>query len=138
MTYELLDHTADIGFRAVGETLGEAFENATKAFADIVDHDEPPEPTNEREVTVESEDLEALLFDYLAHLVYVQDVQDVLVLDADLAVQVDDGGRARIEGVLLVRPRTNRGYLDVKAPTYNGMVVEEDGEDWTLEAVLDI
>lgn len=134
MTYEILEHTADVGFRATGETLAEAFESATRAFAEIVSYENPPEAEDELRVEVEAEDVEALLFDYLARLIYVQDVEGVVVVDADAEATEDP---PRVEATLHVAP-TRRGFMDIKAPTYSEMSVEEDDEGWTLEAVLDI
>lgn len=134
MTYEILDHTADIGFRATGETLGEAFESATRAFADIVAYEDPPEPTDEVHVEVEAENLEALLFDYLDRLIYTQEVEGVVVVGAE-AEATDDP--PRVEATLSVAP-LRRGLMDIKAPTYSEMRAEHDDAGWTLEAILDI
>ena len=133
MTYEILEHTADVGFRATGETLAEAFESATRAFAEIVSYEDPPEADDGIRIKVEAEDLEALLFDYLDRLIYTQDVEGVVVVDADAEATNDP---PRVEATLHVAP-TRRGFMDIKAPTYSDMRAEkEDG--WVLEAVLDI
>jgi SHS2 domain-containing protein len=133
MTYEILEHTADVGFRATGETLAEAFESATRAFAEIVSYEDPPEADDGIRIKVEAEDLEALLFDYLDRLIYTQDVEGVVVVDADAEATNDP---PRVEATLYVAP-TRRGFMDIKAPTYSDMRAEkEDG--WVLEAVLDI
>ncbi|MFP4175266.1 MAG: archease [Halobacteriales archaeon] len=136
MSHEVLGHTADAKFRATGDTLSDAFESATRAFAEIVGSDEL-EPTDELRVEVETpdEDIEALLFDYLARLIYLQDVNGVAIVDGDVNATAEP---PRVEGTLHVAPvRTSSGLLDIKAPTYNEMVAEED-DGWTLEAVLDI
>lgn len=137
MTYELLEHTADVGFRATGETLAAAFESATRAFADIVAYDDPPEPTDEMRVEVEAdgEDIEALLFDYLDRLIYTQDVEGVVVVDAE--VEADEDALS-VDALLHVAPIGDGAYLDIKAPTYSDMRAESESEGWTLEAVLDI
>ncbi|MDZ7689066.1 MAG: archease [Halobacteriales archaeon] len=134
MTYEILDHTADVGFRAKGETLAEAFESATRAFAEIVSYENPPEATDEVRVEVEAEDAEALLFDYLDRLIYTQDVEGVVVVDAEVEADED---ALRLDATLHVAP-IQRGYMDIKAPTYSEMVAEKDDGECVLEAVLDI
>lgn len=135
MTYELLDHTADVGFRATGETLAEAFESATQAFADIVAYEDKPEPTDELRVEAEADDPEALLFDYLDRLIYTQDVEGVVVVDAD--VEADQRSFC-LDAVLRITPIGDEAYLDIKAPTYSEMLAEKDDGGWALEAVLDI
>jgi len=135
MKYEILEHTADVGFRATGESLDEAFETATEAFTEIVTYDEVPEAEGEIEVSAGADDFEAVLFDYLDRLIYTQDVEGVVVVGAK--VEASDGP-PRIEADLDVAPVEGGAYMDIKAPTYNGMVVKKDEEGWTLEAVLDI
>jgi len=134
MAHEILEHTADVGFRATGETLAEAFESATRAFAEIVSYENPPEPTDEIEIDVEAENLEALLFDYLARLIYVQDVEGVVIADADVTATEEP---PRVEATLHVAP-SRRGFMDIKAPTYSDMRAEHDDDGWILEAILDI
>lgn len=135
MTYELLDHTADVGFRARGVTLSDAFETATEAFTEIVAYDDPPEPEGVIEVSAEADDIEAVLFDYLDRLVYTQDVDGVVIVGADVEASEDP---PRIEASLDVAPLEGGAYMDIKAPTYNGMVATQDEDGWTLEAILDI
>lgn len=135
MAYELLEHTADVGFRATGEAFAEAFEGATRAFADIVAYEDPPEPTDELQVEAEADDPEALLFDYLDRLIYTQDVEGVVVVDAEVEA---DEKNLRLDAVLRVAPIGDEAYLDIKAPTYSEMRAERDDGGWALEAVLDI
>jgi SHS2 domain-containing protein len=135
MSYEVLGHTADAKLRATGATLAEALEYATRGFTELVGAD-GLEPTDEVRVEVETpgEDVEALLFDYLARLIYVQDVEGVAVVDAEVEATAEP---PRVEATLSVAP-VRGGLLDIKAPTYNEMVVETDDGGWTVEAVLDI
>jgi SHS2 domain-containing protein len=134
VTHEILGHTADAKFRATGDTLSDAFESATRAFAEIVGAEEL-EPTDEVDVEVETpdEDIEALLFDYLDRLIYTQDVEGVVVVDADVNASEE---HPRVEATLEVAP-VEPGLMDVKAPTYNEMRADRD-DAWVLEAVLDI
>jgi SHS2 domain-containing protein len=134
VSHEVLGHTADAKFRATGETLSGAFESATRAFAEIVGA-EGLEPTDEVCVNVETpeEDIEALLFDYLDRLIYTQDVEGVVVVDAEINASEDP---PRAEATLHVA-HTEPGLMEVKAPTYNEMRADRD-DGWVLEAVLDI
>lgn len=87
MSYEILDHTADAKFRATGDSVEEAFSEVVKAFGDIVGTD--PEAGNTRHnVKVEAENYEALLFDFLDELIYLQDANNIAVCHAeDLEVE---------------------------------------------------
>lgn len=136
MTYELLEHTADEKFRATGETLEEAFSEATKAFSEIVKGDKG---SVKHRIKVESESHEALLFDFLDKLILLQDTEEVAVSHAE-NVEIDEKENIyTLTADIITDPITpGLNYTDVKAPTYNEMNVGfEDGE-WVLEAVLDI
>ncbi len=137
MRYEILSHSADEKFRAKGETLEEAFKQATAAFSEIVKGDQG---STTHTIQVESESHEALLFDYLERLIFLQDTEGVAVSYAEkVKIQERESGYT-LEAEVKTDPITAAmNYTDIKAPTYNEMRVEyEEGEGWVLEAVLDI
>ncbi len=130
-------HTADEKFRATGETIEEAFEDAAKAFSEIVKGENGKV---RHSIEIESESLEALLFDFLDRLIFLQDTEGVAVSHArNMEVEELEQGYG-LEADIMVEPITPAmNFTDVKAPTYNEMVAEyREGEGWTLEAVLDI
>ncbi|MBY6294278.1 hypothetical protein GLU60_02720 [Nanohaloarchaea archaeon H01] len=137
MSYEILEHSADEKFRAEGGALEEAFSEAVKAFAEIVGAD--PEAGQVRHsIQIESENSEALLFDFLDRLVFLQDTEDVVVNQAkELSIEEKEDGY-RLKATLWTDPiDESSDYLDIKAPTYNEMKVDYD-ESWIIEAVIDI
>lgn len=139
MSYEILEHPADEKFRSVGEDLEEAFSDAVKAFGEIVGSD-PEAGEYRHKIEVESENQEALLFDFLDRLIFLQDTERVAVCRSeDLEVE-DKEDSYKIEATIWVDPiDREESYQDIKAPTYNEMKVDyEKGTGWVLEAVLDI
>ena len=56
--YELIDHTADIGVKAYGKTLDEAFENAAKAMFDIITDKSEIESIGQFDISLEAPNLE--------------------------------------------------------------------------------
>jgi len=63
--YELLEHPADIGFRAFGESLGNLFANSALAMLSIAGDPAAAEPRHSYALTARSEDRESLLVDWL-------------------------------------------------------------------------
>lgn len=136
MGYEILEHTADEKFRATGETIEEAFAEAVKALSDIVGGGNGEAVYD---IEVESENREALFFDFLDQLIQLQDTEGVMVSHAE-EVKVEEAGDSyRLEASILVDPidPSNRG-LDIKGPTYSEMVVDYGDGEWVLQAVLDV
>jgi len=135
--YEILEHSADEKFRAEGSTREEAFSEVVRAFAEIVGGD--TEGMYKHSVRVESENLEALLYDFLDELIFLQDSEGVVVSHAEKVgfEELEDG--FRVEADLLVDNITSdMSLLDIKAPTYNEMKVDYSEGLWSLEAVLDV
>jgi len=137
MSYEILEHSADEKFRAQGKTLDKAFSEAVKAFSEIVDGGGG---MYTHSIDVESENLEALLFDFMDRLINLQDVEGVVISHAKNLDYEELDGSHRIKADILVDTiDLNDQPLDIKAPTYNEMKVDYIKEEgWKLEAVLDI
>ncbi|GAB7095350.1 hypothetical protein JCM30237_25030 [Halolamina litorea] len=138
MSFELLEHPGDAKLRARGETLEDAFSGVVDAVSALVGGTGIDGPETTREVELAARNPEALLFDFLDRLILFQDLEDVVVTRATaLAIEeTDDGVRlsATLHGVAIPPDRT---LLDVKAPTYSEMRIEENAE-WVIEAVLDL
>jgi len=139
MSYEILDHTADAKFRATGESMEEAFSEAVKAFGEIVGTD-PEAGDTRHKVKVRSENTEALLFDFLDELIFLQDSKDIAVCHADNLEIEEVEDEYRLTATIWTDVITSEmNLLDIKAPTYNEMNVDyQQDEGWVVEAVLDI
>ncbi|MGM0510915.1 MAG: archease, partial [Thermoplasmatota archaeon] len=85
MTYEQIEHTADVGIHAVGENLEEAFEEAARGLFSIMTDIDKVEKVGEYKVQVKADDWEALLVDFLSELVYLFEVKSVLFSDFDIS-----------------------------------------------------
>lgn len=136
--FEHLDHTADLGIRAWGATLEEAFAQAAVGlFAQILEL-RTVEPTGEVEVTVDADALDDLLFRWLDELLYLFYTDLVVLADFDVTIEATDEGfhlRGRAMGEAYDADR--HGHLhEVKAITYHALSVQEDPP--MVEVIVDI
>lgn len=76
--YDLIDHTADIGIKAYGKTLSEAFENAAKGMFDIITDNSEVESTGQYNIELSAFDLEQLLVDFLSELLYLHSANNLV------------------------------------------------------------
>ncbi len=76
--FEFLEHTADAYIVAYGEDLAEAFENAALAMFETMTDAKAIEPLNEKTVSAEGEDKQALLYDWLERLLVMFEVEGML------------------------------------------------------------
>ena len=134
--YEVFEHTADLGLRVRGSTPEELFvDAATGLFATIVDL-AGVRPAQERAFHVEGTERDYLLFDWLNELLYTFDSEHLLFCEFD--VWFDDTGltgRARGEPLDAARHELDH---EVKAITYHGLKVQQQGDQWLAEVIVDI
>lgn len=132
--YEIIEHTADVGVRAGGATLEEAFEQTTLGLIEILGAEGGNAPGTPVELSLEGPDLEALLVDWLNEVIYVQESRDAAVS----RVQVRAVSPTAVVGTLQLtegRPATGTA---VKAATWHRIRVEQQGERWGTQVYLDI
>ncbi|MFO7793918.1 MAG: archease [Candidatus Nanohaloarchaea archaeon] len=135
--FEILEHSADEKFHAEGESKEEAFSEAVKAFAEIVGGDTHGQ--YHHKIEVESENLEALLYDFLDELVFLQDSETVVISYAEELEVEEKRDSWTIKATIVVDNITSdMSLLDIKSPTYNEMKVDYQDKKWILEAVLDV
>jgi len=138
--FELLEHTADVGIRARGATLEEAFEQATLGLAEVQEAPDPLEPAadpGERVgVRVSATDLGGLLVDWLNEVLWLAETRRAAVVD----VRVERVGDGTASGwVVLGSGGPGPEGTFVKAVTYHRLRVEPDpGRGWLVEVYLDV
>ena len=135
--FEVLEHTADIGFRAWGGSPAELFENAARAMMSIAAETGTIDPRGEVSIQVTGEDYESLLVNWLSEVLYQFDAG----LFAASQFHVDKIEPTMLEGRLMGEgrdPARHRWELIVKAVTYHDIeVLERDGR-WESRIFLDI
>jgi len=135
--FEILEHTADVGFRARGATAVELFQHAADAFLFIAcDRAE----AHEREtlpVVVDGDDLPSLLVNFLEEILFLFDAGRF----ATVRVSVDEITGSLIRARLHGEPRDPARHpwrLIVKAVTYHGLEVGEHGGRWEARVFMDV
>jgi protein archease len=135
--FELLEHTADVGIRARGATLEEAFEQATLGLAEVQGAPAPgPDPGERVGVRVSATDLGGLLVDWLNEVLWLAETRRAAVAD----VRVERVGDGTASGwVVLGSGGPGPEGTFVKAVTYHRLRVEPDpGGGWLVEVYLDV
>ena len=89
--YEFLDHTADAKFRAYGETLEEAFINASLATAALMWDWKVVEPKTSYEIKIKGTDLQQLLFSFLEEILFLLDSRKFLLHSVE-GIQIRETG----------------------------------------------
>ena len=135
--YEVLEHPADIGFRAFGNDLPELFANAAVALLSIAGDPEAAEPRQEYRIAVSSGDRDALMVDWLSEVLYWFDGKRIAFRDFHITNLTD----YTLEAVGRGEPREaerHRARLIVKAVTWHQLRIEQRDRLWVAEVYLDI
>jgi SHS2 domain-containing protein len=136
MSFEVLEHTADIGFRAWGDSWRQLVENASLALVSIYLDNSAAEPRESIAIAVSGEDRESLLVNWLNEIVYLVDGLSIAVR----SVLVDEIGESHLTGRALGEPRSERHptRLIVKGVTWHQLKVERGNQGWCCEVYLDV
>lgn len=135
MSYEFLDHTADVKVRACGKTIEEVYIASAMALKECICGAISVKSRTGRQIVVEGADRESLLCSFLEEFLFLLDAEDFLLATVD-SVAIS-GGRLTAE----VRGNKASEYVftnDVKAVTYSEVSVREEAYGWVAEFVLDV
>jgi SHS2 domain-containing protein len=133
-SFEIVEHTADVGVVARGDTLEEAFRQAALGMLDIMGAFLNG-PGEEVPIEVAARDDAALLVEWLSEILYLHESSDAVV--TNVSVHEVSDGRAR--GSVTLAPRSSQlEGTAVKAITYHQLEVERDQDDWRIRVYVDI
>jgi SHS2 domain-containing protein len=134
--FEIIDHTADIGIVAHGESLREVFANAARAmFSLIADLDDVDESIS-CDVEVSGEDQEVLLVEWLNELIYLFDARNMVFRRFEILDIGRISLKARVYGEKLDLSR-HRLKMVIKAATYHILKVERD-DGFRAQVLFDV
>ena len=133
--FELIEHTADVGLIAYGETLAEAFANAAYAMFSIIAELDVVQETESRRVEISEEDWEGLLFEWLNNLLYLFDVEMLLFKRFDIMEFGDSRLYATCHGEKY-DPSRHHLKTGVKSATYHMLKV--DREKNQVQVIFDV
>ncbi len=127
--FELLEHQADVGVRAWGKTLAEAYEQAGWAVADILGA-RAEGPGTHRKVQLTGIDEAGLLVDFLNELLLLHETEDPGIA----AIRVSNVAPTELDAEVELVPLDDASEgLQVKAATFHRLQVERR-PDGSIEA----
>jgi SHS2 domain-containing protein len=133
--FELIDHTADTGLIARGDTLEEAFSNAALGLFSIIAGISGIRESQSRRIEIQSRDINGLLVDWLNELVYIFDV-DHLLFTRCLVKELNETGLKAICYGEKYDPARHQLRTGVKSATYHMLSVNR--QDNSVRVIFDI
>jgi SHS2 domain-containing protein len=143
MPYEFVDEltVADIAFRAWGHDLAETFVSAADAVMNAMVEDlDTIQPRDTRQLSVEHEAMDLLLFNFLQELVYYKDAEQLLLRIQQLRI-ADDRQPYTLHATAVgepIDPDRHHMGVDVKAVTLHHFSLTQTERGWEAIVILDI
>ncbi|MBI4379167.1 MAG: archease [Nitrospinae bacterium] len=143
MPYRFLEDvaTADIAFEASGETLEELFIASALATTNVMIRDlQQIEKRERREIKVEAEEMDLLLFNFLQEIIFYKDAEQLLFTEYDVKINEKDtplGLIAEVYGEKLNMSKHDL-IVDVKAVTLHQFEIKKIESGWKATVILDI
>lgn len=135
--YSILEHPADVGIEARGESLQEAFQQAASGLMSILIDPDAIAPRAERPIEMRAADSEQLLVKWLSEILYLFDAEKfacgAFLIDSMTPTYL----RGRVKGEK-INPQKHTTRTDVKAITYHQILVESKEQESKVRVFLDI
>lgn len=133
--FEYFEHTADVGIRAWGPTMGDAFAEAAKGLvANMVDVARATS-VGEARLDVQAENLERLLFHFLDDVLDLFYTRLWVITDAEVRLEGETRLVATLRGETYDAARHGHVH-EIKAMTYHEMHVTRDPPE--VRVIVDI
>jgi SHS2 domain-containing protein len=137
MDFELLEHPADIGFRAFGASIEKLFANCARALMFIILDPSNIHSAERVSLSADASDYESLLVNWLNEVLYYVDGKRLALGGFDI-LQLTE---TCIECIATGEPRDVRKHpprLVVKAVTYHQLKVQQTENGWIAEVYVDV
>lgn len=141
MPYEYLDHKADLGIRGIGTTLEQAFGEGAQAMLAAMANLDTVQCNRSISVRCSAPDIPFLFVEWLNEILYLRQVNDMLLSKARVTRLEQDGADWVLEGVAcgetldLERHET---YAEIKAATFSGLDYHCTDERHVIQCILDV
>ena len=132
------EHTADIGIEIESPTLSRAFEEVSLSFSEIITGGSLPEFSLSKKVSLESNNLDSLLVDFMSYLVVLFDTDDFITGSAKLKISKNNSFQLAGKLVGETYNQDKHGYgVEIKAISYHQLLVQE-GPPAQIRVILDL
>jgi SHS2 domain-containing protein len=130
--YEFLDHPADIKIRSFGKDLPELFINSALGMMEFLYGKVATNYIQTEQIEVKANNLESLLVDWLAEILYLSDTNKRAYLD----YKIIEFSKTKI--IADVGSQTATAKDDIKAVTYHELSIIQQPDGWQATVVYDI
>lgn len=142
--FEFFDVTADVGYRAYGNSLSNAFENAAIAMFEVITDTTTIKHSIEKKIELEAEDKYALFYDWLSELLFYHDAEYLVFSKFNVKIYSNVTEDSEVYYLVATAwgeefdPIRHERRSEVKAVTYHMMDIDDENLNVTVQVILDI
>jgi SHS2 domain-containing protein len=136
-SFEVIDHTADIGIVAHGGDIKQVFANAALGLFNLMADLDDFKEDLQRELELSAEDVEILLVEWLNELIYIFDVEHIIFKRFEIEELTSARIRARCFGQKM-KPGQHKLKREVKAATYHMLQISKEDGSYRVQVIFDI
>ena len=136
-SYEVFEHTADIGLHAYGTTMAELFMHAAQGMESLMVAPEQIRLQVHREVVVEGHDEISLLIAWLNELIFLFDTEYLLLRDFTIDAISATSLKAHVSGEPYDARRHDLSSA-IKAVTWHEASIEQSDNGYKARIIFDI
>ena len=136
-SYRILEHTADIGIKAYGADLKQAYVNAAKGLFSLITDMRKIKAVTFRDIDVNAADADILLVTWLNELIYLFDTENILFRQFQISELQKTRLKARAYGEK-VDSRRHAIKIGVKSTTYHMLRIEQTDNGYLARVIFDI
>ena len=130
--YEFLEHPGDIKIRSFGRSLPELFINTALGMMNFLYGEQSVPLTHSEQITLQAEDLESLLVDWLSEILWLSDTHHRVYTDYKI-IELNEN-----KIVADINSGPAKAKDDIKAVTYHELSISKVNSEWTATVVYDI
>ena len=137
LTYQIIDHTADLGIIVKGADVENLFILAAQAMTDIMVKGDISEKTATRDVLVEGEDFPDLMVRWLGEILYLFEGENLIVN----SMEIKSISPIQLKSTLTLtsfEPEHHQVLREIKAVTYHQISVRKANDEWEARVIFDI
>ncbi len=134
MSYQIIDHTADIGIKITAPTLECLFIDSALAMFDIIGYSVKG-VDQKVEISLKSNSIEDLLHDFLSELLYIYETDNIAFSRIKIKKLLKNSLSVTVYGEIVEQEQAK---TEIKAVTYHRLKIEKNEDKYSVEIIFDI
>jgi len=137
LTYQVIDHTADLGIIVKGTDVEDLFISAAQAMTHLMVKGDISEKIATRDVLIEGEDFPDLMVRWLGEILYLFEGENFIVH----SIEIKSISPIQLKSILSLtgfEPEYHEVLREIKAVTYHQISVDKANDGWEAKVIFDI